>query len=173
MEAIWTCAVATLLGLWLGASVIHQLSPAWWQRLARRDSLSLLPGWSFFAPNPGCEDTHVVYRDQCDGRWSEWRALTAPPTGTRWRWFWQPQRYTRKAAADLANGLRRSAGRYRDAPRASLLSNAYVALLQWVSSQPADLGVSHRQFAILTSSGFDRQQELAMLFLSEAHSLDP
>jgi hypothetical protein len=172
-EAIWTATVALLLSLWFAASIVYQISPWWWQRVVGSDLFGLLPRWNFFAPTPAREDTHVIYREQCDGQWSAWRALTPATSRRHWRWLWNPQRFTRKAASDLANGLRRSAARFQETPRAILLSNAYVALLHWVMAQPATADVTQRQFAVVTSNGFTSDHQLKVLFVSEPHRVEP
>jgi hypothetical protein len=172
VEAIWTAVVGVVFAIWFAASVVHQLRPHFWRRAIGRDLPGLLPRWNFFAPRPAHEDTHIVYREQHDGGWSDWRALTPAIGMRRWRWIWNPQRYPRKAAVDLADGLRRSIARFERHPRAILLSNSYVGILQWVMRQPADRGVTHRQFAIVTSRGFGSEQTLDLLFVSEPHSLD-
>jgi len=172
MASIWNYIVAVILSLWFGASVIHQFSPNWWCRLVRSDLFGLLPHWSFFAPNPAHEDTHVVYRDLQNGEWCAWIVLTARGNRGRWRWFWNPNRYPRKAANDLINGLRRSGQKLEHSPRSIILSNSYVGLLQWVAAQSRNPGVTHRQFAIVTSNGFGSERPLDLLFLSESHRVD-
>ncbi len=172
MEKLGTSAVAILLGVWFLASIVHQVAPVWLARRVPNDLYGLLPRWLFFAPNPARDDTHVVYRDRSRGQWGPWQALT-PATGSRrWRWLWHPQRYPIKAASDLANGLRRSMIRHREAPRAIVLGNPYLGLLHWVAAQPVEPGVSHRQFAVVTSHGFADEEALDVLFVSEPHRLD-
>ncbi len=172
MGAGWDTAVGVVLALWFVASVVHQVSPEWWRRRVRSNAFGLLPRWTFFAPNPAREDTHLVFRDRQGDHWSPWQALTPAPAVRRWRWVWNPQRYARKATVDLANGLRRQRLRHAESPRALLLSHSYVGLLRWVASQPATAGVTHRQFALVTSEGHGTDQRLELLFLSEEHRLD-
>jgi hypothetical protein len=168
MEALWTVIVAGVFVAWFAASVVHQFSPAFWRRAVRSDVYGLLPRWTFFAPNPAREDTHVVYRDLTDGRWSEWQALTPAATS---RWLRNPPRYPRKAAIDLANGLRRVTSRYGATPRAILLSNPYIGLLHWVIAQRASRGATHRQFAVVLSTvvAVEDEPDMNVLFVSEVH----
>jgi hypothetical protein len=173
METLWTCAVALLLGLWFLASIVHQVAPVWLSRFVPSDLFGLVPRWLFFAPNPSRADTHVVYRDRRESGWGTWQALTPAMGDRRWRWVWHPQRYPTKAATDLVNGLRRTINLHREAPRAIVLSNAYLALLHWVAAQPVKAGVTHRQFAIVTSHGFAHEEVLNVLFVSEPHRLTP
>jgi hypothetical protein len=173
METLWTGVVAIVLGLWFVASVVHQVAPLWTTRFVPHELFGLLPRWLFFAPNPARDDTHIVYRDRRHSEWCSWQVLT-PAIGTRrWRWVWHPQRYPTKAATDLVNGLRRSLNVHGDEPRAILLSNPYLALLHWVTAQPLEAGVTHRQFAVVTTRGFADEEALDVLFVSEAHRLTP
>lgn len=172
MDTVWTTVVAAVLGSWLAASVVHQVSPRWWAGRIRSDVFGLLPRWNFFAPRPVHDDVHVVFRECRGGQWSAWQALTPAASPRAIRWIWNPQRYTRKAATDLVNGLRRSMARFDATPRAVLLSSSYVGLLGWVMGQPGAADVTHRQFAVLTSSGFGPEQKLNVLFVSEPHSRD-
>jgi hypothetical protein len=172
-ESVWSGVAAVVLALWLVATIVHQFSPAWWQRVFPSDAVGLLPHWNFFAPLPAREDTHIVYRDMRDDLWGGWQALTLGAGDRRWRWVWNPVRLPSKAASDLANGLRRSAKKLEGAPRAIILSNSYVCLLQWASAQPREPGVTHRQFALVTSRGFGGGKAFDLLFVSEAHRLDP
>lgn len=72
MEAI----IGLILMGWLAASILNQFRFSWFQRFRQYDSFSLLPIWSFFAPNPGQSDYHLVFRDrQHDGSHSEWSEI--------------------------------------------------------------------------------------------------
>lgn len=172
-EAIWSATVAALLAAWLVATVIQQFSPEWWTRLVPGDGFGLLPHWSFFAPNPARQDTHVVYRDLQAGSWRDWHVLTSGPSARTWRWLWNPARLPVKAATDLSNGLRRAAEKLQGEPAAFMLSSSYLCLLHWVSAQPRERDVTLRQFAIITSSGFAERRTLTVLFISEVHRVEP
>jgi hypothetical protein len=169
MELAWTRVVGFLLAAWWVASTIHQLRLRWWWRVERHDALSLLPRWSFFAPSPGRHDLHLVFRDQLNGSWTTWQSLPAAPTDRRWWWLWNPERYSRKALSDFANGLRRVRHSEPDVPRVVLLSAPYLSLLGWIMAQPRPAGATHRQFAVVNTQGFDAGRTLDVLFVSEAH----
>jgi hypothetical protein len=160
--------VGAVLGLWFAASVVHQFQPRYWRRWAARDVLGLLPRWSFFAPNPGRHDLHVVYRDRTDESWGSWVELGAAPAPRWWRAAWNPHRYARKAVMDLVNGVRAVPV---DRSRSHLLSSSYVALLDWVMRQPSH-GARYRQVAVLGRHDHDRRI-LDVLFVSDSHRLEP
>ena len=162
--------VTAVLASFFAASVVHQLRlPGWW-RVARYDALHLLPRYSFFAPNPGRHDTHVVFRERRDGHDGPWQQLQPGYVDRRWRWLWNPNRFQRKAVSDLANAVLEIAGRHPGDPRVVLLSSSYVSLLTWVMAQPGDSPVAtHRQFALVGTHGFDGDRQLEIRFVSEAH----
>jgi len=169
MERFWSLTVGIVLGAWFLASVVHQFRPRWWRRVTRFDPLHLLPIWTFFAPNPGRHDLHVIYRECSGVRCGPWRQLAPPWVDRSWRWIWNPGRYVRKATTDFSNALL-DARRTSDDQRAVLLSAAYISLLHWVMAQPsADPESNHRQFALVVTQGFGEGRELDVQFVSEVH----
>jgi hypothetical protein len=175
METIWALAAGVLLGTLLAASTLHQLRPRWWNPVARLDALNLLPRWSFFAPNPGRHDLHLVYRDFQAGKRGPWQPIRLDATPSRWRWCWNPARYPRKAMLDLANWLLQAAKTHADQPRAVMLSGPYLGLLSWVMAQPAsqtEPRPSHRQFAVIASQGFGAERRIEVRYLSEIHRVE-
>jgi len=94
-----------ILSFWFAASVVHQFSYAWWHRLARIDILNLLPRWTFFAPNPGRTDFHIICRDIRGDLPGEWYNLFAFPRPNHLRWLWNPHRFVAKAVSDAIAAL--------------------------------------------------------------------
>jgi len=161
--------VAVLLAGWFVGSVLHQVGPDWWRRrVARRDVLGLLPRWSFFAPNPGRHDLHVVYRDRdAAGQWGPWTELDIQRDPRWWRAAWNPERYPRKAVSDLVNAIRGGTGTAE--PLALMLSGAYLAMLSWVMCQPDSGRTTGRQFAVIGRNGHGARRTLDVLYLSGEH----
>lgn len=69
--------------------------------------VQFIPVYSFFAPKPGDNDFHLLYRDRLeDGsitRWEEIEKLTTFPTKTHW--LWNPTMYNAKTVFDHAQNL--------------------------------------------------------------------
>lgn len=166
--------VAGVLGVWFVASVLFQTPLRRYLGPFRRDPFALVPGWTFFAPNPAQEDAHVVFRSKVHGIWGPWRPLTVAPPGVGLRTIWNPSRYPRKAATDLVNGVRSTLWRVADAPSAVLISTPYLGLLAWVIRQPHETGLEARQFAIVAGEGRDSMAgvPLRIEFVSVAHRVD-
>jgi hypothetical protein len=174
VEDWWTAAVAVILVAWLVATVPHQFRFLWWDKVARLDVLNLLPTWTFFAPNPGRHDLHLVYRDWEDGRPLPWRQLEARPVDWRWRWIWNPDRFPRKAVSDLAASLDRQLAVCAGNPAAVTICLPYLSVLQIVMAQPgAARPGALRQFALVASRGFGSRRHLEVRYVSRAHRVDP
>lgn len=127
IEQIWTVSVGIVLAVWFLASLIHQFRFAWWRGVTRFDFFHLLPRWTFFAPNPGRHNFHLVFRDWIDGHPGPWVEITVSSDDRRWRWFWHPARYPSKGLSDLVNSLYRSLQSSREVPQALMLSSAYFS----------------------------------------------
>ena len=183
MNSAWCIVVAVGLALWLAASVLHQFRWEWWTRLAACDLLHLLPRWTFFAPNPGCSDIHLVVRSWQRDKPGAWRPLHLP-YDARWHWWlWNPSRFSRKAVMDLVNELRQARSTAGETPRAVLLSRGYICLLRWVifnQHAPRDEEgrgrdaagrdtAGHLQFAVVLSHGFEAGRKLELDLISDVH----
>lgn len=148
------------------ASIVNQFPIRRWQRwVSRWDQFTVLPHWTFFAPNPGYTGTHLVYRDRDDHGWSSWTDVPLPgPSG--WRGLWNPGRFERKAVQDLFGGLARSVRHIQD-PRVLELTTCHLALLTWVDAQPALVASpTARQFAIVETMGHGANRSVRPVFVS-------
>lgn len=169
-EQLWTLLVGLILTTWFLASVIHQCRFRWWSRITHFDVFNLLPRWSFFAPNPGRHDFHVIYRDWIDDDSGPWTEFATTTVETRLRWLWNPTRYPNKAISDLTNGLYLALQLNDVEPRAVLLSSSYISLLHVVMAQPpVILKANRRQFAILRTHDFGSSRKIEVAFVSEVH----
>jgi hypothetical protein len=172
-------ALAVIFGLWLLASIPNQFRWRWWEAVARRDVLGLLPRWTFFAPRPGQHDLHLIYRDRSPvdddvaGPWRQVEFATMP-----WwlRAVWNPSRFARKAVTDVGGALVRAAtraGRSGDTPAVVAamiqLNPAYLRVLDWVMAQPAETETHARQFALVRTQADAGDRRLEPVFVSFVH----
>ena len=121
-DAISFC-ITTALAVWAALTALNQFSQKfsrsdrrsrlgrliWW--IKARDRLSLLPIWTFFAPNPRTRDHDVYFRDRLvDGTITPWHAVcdNCPSLGCV---SWNPRKRLKKAILDMSNFLVRSAHR--------------------------------------------------------------
>lgn len=174
METIWSLCVGALFACWLAGSVVNQFRLGSWRKVTAHDRFMLLPRWTFFAPNPGRTDPHLVFRDCRDCEPGPWREIGwAPPNRWLW-WLWNPGRYPRKAVSDLAAAVMTGAAAATGSDaRLATLSPAYIALLQCVMAQPGAVSGGLRQFALVHSRTFAAQRPLQVAFVSEWHRVEP
>lgn len=72
--------------------------------------LRKIPQWRFFAPNPGVEDLHVMYRTRSDHDWTKWSELALAKPSRIYSPVWNPAGRAAKALFDTAHQLRTLAG---------------------------------------------------------------
>ncbi|WP_292811858.1 hypothetical protein [Microbacterium sp.] len=172
-------ALAVLFGLWLVASIPNQFRWRWWETVARRDALGLLPRWTFFAPRPGQHDLHLIFRDRSpvdDAITGPWRQVEFATMPWWLRVVWNPSRFARKAVTDVGGALVRAAtraGRSGESPAVVAamiqLNPAYLRVLGWVLAQPGDEGGDARQFALVRTQTDDADRRLEPVFVSFIH----
>jgi hypothetical protein len=109
-------SVEIVLGAWLVLTIVKQAG-AWFPNLLlwlRYDVLQLLPGWTFFAPNPAVSEMRFFVRlrgsvpGQNYGDWLE-PYLLRSKAGTLPRCLFHPRRRVAKELADTADSLRAGA----------------------------------------------------------------
>lgn len=182
IDAALTGAVAAVLCAWFLASIPTQFRWRWWESLSRHDALGLLPRWTFFAPNPGRHDLHLLVRDWIDGEPSPWREFERLPPPPLVRALWNPGRFARKTITDVGNAVVRSAAGRVDAAeenaKAIQLHAAYLEILGWVTAagrHERAVGVGEergeRQFALVRTQTDQPGRRLQVVFLSFLHPL--
>jgi hypothetical protein len=163
--------VATIFVAWFVLSVINQFRFRWFDRVLALDYFSLIPYWTFFAPNPGRSDYHLVYRDQLsDGSTTSWcEADLSMPRGVL-AFLWNPEKRSKKVLSDVAMSIARVV--YTD-PRAEgtiMISFQYLLILNYLTKcYRMSKGVA-RQFAIVETAGFFRQGPPSVVLRSDFHA---
>lgn len=71
-----------------------------------------IPQWKFFAPNPGVEDMHLMYRTKAlpAQPWSAWAEIPLHERKTAFSMIWNPGSRSVKALFDAAQQIRVLAG---------------------------------------------------------------
>lgn len=135
------------------------------------DVLGCVPRWHFFAPRPGTEDIHLLYRDRLpDGRVTRWREVLAPAPPLLVGAIWNPDKRHNKALLDATQELVEvSAMMDGDLDRIQL-TVSYLAVLTFVGGLPRPHAPDGTQFLIMRSSGPDRPEGV---LLSAMHHADP
>jgi hypothetical protein len=165
---LFDIAGALVFAIWLVLSVFNQLKVSLNDRVRRWDVGHLVPRWTFFAPNPGTADYHLVYRDfdAASQPCSPWHEVHMP-LRSRLSLIWNPQKRARKVLVDMAQSLSSLAV---DNNAAATFSIPYLALLQLTlhHSQPA-ANAHARQFGIAQTYGPEQDSEPVFLYRSATH----
>jgi hypothetical protein len=175
MTDLLTAVTVAVAGGWLIVSILaqHRLTRPFVSSIVSRDICSLVPVWTFFAPNPGRTDLYILYRDATpDGDITPWRQI-ALGSRNNCLSLWSPRRRIRKAIIDVTPDLTRDVrvGPREPVSKKKVLAFSYLLLLNYVSHQPGDFRAITRQFAIARTDGFGTEDQPYVLFLSAFHQL--
>lgn len=171
-----------LFGCWLVLTVVNNLGglrkKAMW--VLGWDFLGLVPVWTFFAPNPGDTDLHLLYRDRdVDGHVGVWRELQVE----RRRFaldVWQPLRRVQKGIVDVAPDVARiddpvppsELDGFIPLPKSRMLGFPYILLLHYVSQVAPNPLAASRQFALARTAGFGARSTPDIMMISGFHNLE-
>lgn len=173
-------ALAIVFVVWFILSVAGQFQTPRTNALRRYDVLQLLPIWTFFAPNPGSSDYHVIVRDRfSNGSLTDWRDAMPIPSQTATTWLWNPRKRRQKVLVDAVASVAEMCAPGGDlaiAPevlrRALLISSPYLVLLNMVVHCVKHApGATASQFAVVERSGFGHEVQPTLLLRSPFHGL--
>jgi hypothetical protein len=190
VEIVAPIVVSLVFAAWLGLTLLNQcdrsrrvIAP-----LLRYDVCSVVPIWTFFAPNPGRTDTHIVYRDiYDDGALSNWRELDLK-SRPGLLGLSRGERRVSKGIVDLQHQLLDrqfispeevattnvdGTVPFRRASPAIILSTPYLAILNLATGASHDPFAIGTQFAVAVSEGQERGESATVLFISARHTLAP
>lgn len=167
-----TLLCAVVFGAMLAVTVAAQPRRfKWVRRLKERDAGAWIPLWTFFAPNPGVNDTRILWREQLVGGASgPWHEM-APPHRSLVRAVWNPDNRVRKAVTDCAPLILRLVGTNRDS-LLPMLSLPYLMIVQHMVGLPGSPLGRARQFAVVNTQGEDTEDApFQLLMMSHWHRL--
>jgi hypothetical protein len=162
---------------WYGVSICNQVPR--WRKLIRRiinfDICSLVPIWTFFAPNPGRSDLYLLYRDRDpEGHVSSWRQVM-PMRRRSWWKMWAPRRRIGKGIVDVSANFTKDVNYLPHNPvsKKFVLGFPYLLLLNYVSCKPVSFHAEMRQFALARVNGYGTEEDPEVVFLSAFHLIKP
>src|ERR1051326_1455357 len=95
--SLFQWSVIAVLVIWFILSVLNQLKWKWFELIRQFDYFSLLPFWTFFAPNPGQTDYHLTFRDKlADGLMTEWKEIEIGAPRYWYCFIWNPEKRSKK-----------------------------------------------------------------------------
>lgn len=163
-------AVVAFFGFWFVATLIKQLRTPWAGFVHRHDRFSIVPQWTFFAPNPGRSDLHVLYRDQrANGRYTAWTEMNTMSARSAWSWVWNPRKRVRKAISDAVGSL--ASISQGDIGPEIMVSRAYLMLLSMVCSAERPADARYREFVIAATDSTERDTVPRVRLRSALHPL--
>lgn len=178
LKAPLSWLIVAILGAWVVITAFNQTSRT--RRLIGRlvayDICGLIPVWTFFAPNPGDTDTHLLFRDRDpEGRMTDWREVRMV-SRRRVIDLWNPRRRISKSLVDVVYDLtKRDKAQGEQGPqllsKRRVLSFPYLLVLNYVSQHRGDFGAFDRQFVIAKTPGIASRGRPEVLFVSPFHRL--
>lgn len=159
----------TVVAAWLILTVFAQFRPLA-ARISLYDPFRFIPTWTFFAPNPGVVDYHVVVRDELsDGSLTGWRSIDIAPGRHFWNFLWNPQKRPKKILLDAVQSLVTISRMPSYADGYEVVSLPYLLILHLAETSPNIYsGNTRRQFAIVHSSGHV-EKSIQLSYLSQFH----
>ncbi len=166
-------------GLWLGLSVVAQFHLEKFERLRGHDVFHLIPNWTFFAPNPGRTDYHLICRDKhADGAVGDWRELPLVYRRQPWSFLWNPEKRGTKVLTDAVAGIlemvdfhQRRGDSLDLIEQLLLIHSPYLLLLNIVmNGEGPPSAITHRQFALVETFGFTAEERPRPILSSPFHA---
>ncbi|MFW0715956.1 hypothetical protein [Pedobacter sp. N23S346] len=169
--------VTVFLSCWFIATIVCQFKDNKVSSfiMEKIDLFSLIPLWTFFAPNPGKTDYHLLFRDKItDVDYSEWQEMEITEERTFWSWLWNPEKRDKKVLADIVQSLVATIPNYRKANgniNLLMFSMPYIIVLHAVSQYKKQSEKCFRQFMLAESSGYQKRTDPALILLSVFHQI--
>ena len=159
-------ALIIALALWATLSIANQF------RGVRRflgpwDIFSLLPVWTFFAPNPGSGEYHVLVEDE-RLKSAQWIEVPSISERLASHILWNPLRRESKAIIDCVQHLTTyAASGLAPTAAATMLSIPFLAIFQYtLTGLPPATDACRRRVMVVKSFGRSTPSEPRVVFVS-------
>lgn len=169
-----------LFGSWLILSAVNQFHGDRVSAIRRYDRLHLLPVWTFFAPNPGRSDYHILARDRgANGEIGPWVDVMPIPRQRLRSSFWNPEKRRVKVVSDAVGSIvetmvtcRKESQARESLERSLVIYGPYLLLVNIVLHvAPHEKGSRASQFAIVERFGFGAESPPMPILSSRFHNL--
>ena len=179
-----TYAIVTIYIIWFAASIFWQFQykSKTADQIKSYDILGMVPNWTFFAPNPGTSDYHLIYREQLEDKSiTAWTEIPLTSRRLTLDWLWNPQKRKNKLLMDCVSSLAQVAMNMQQLkPQPEnynqlCLTIPYLLILNLVCNNKQILITSentlYRQFAIIKTDGYFRKTQPQILIQSIYHPI--
>lgn len=173
--------IGIFLGTWFLLSVLWQFKFSFLKPIQKFDFLQLLPNWTFFAPNPGTSDYHLIYKTDCCGEEENWKEIPIIQNRSLVHFFLNVEKRKLKTLIDCIHGMvsvNNNNILFKLTDEASTkslcISVSYMLLLNAVENEIRKGGVTKEtdfQFAIVESYGFIPKNEPHVIITSTIHTI--
>ena len=173
VDVIVATAVACVLLLWFALSVANQFNSGWMTAILVHDQFRLIPRWTFFAPNPGIDDYHLMVRDFLeDGSATPWVEIRIGNVRSRFCAIWNPNKRFIKMVHDCVVWL--TLLNHQDGSTSEQLQQSipYKILLQHAWNVKRVEGSVRRQFGIVQTTGRGKSRRPELLLASFPELID-
>ncbi|HVW65890.1 MAG TPA: hypothetical protein VHB01_12855 [Nitrosospira sp.] len=159
-----------LVALWLAITLLAQ-HRRFQPLINSLDGFHVIPRWTFFAPNPGVRDYHLVVRERrVDGSTTEWKSVPVYAPRPGWAWLWHPEKRSSKIMNDAIQSIKFLQKQGEVGATGLPFTMPYLLLLRYAShTVPPEPDSTGFQIAIIESTGHD-DRKLECSFLSDFHS---
>ncbi|CAN5195014.1 hypothetical protein BH09BAC6_BH09BAC6_08750 [soil metagenome] len=162
--------IASFFITWFFATIINQFNYDWVSKIRERDILHLLPRWTFFAPNPGTSDYHILFRQMDnDNNVSEFYEFPIHGRKHFFSFLWNPKKRVKKTILDLSVDFSRLLNLEKINEDNIKLSFTYLVFLNFFSSIKKDPDTKYIQFAVVVTKGYIQYEAPYLLICSEFH----
>lgn len=173
--------IILVLGFWFFLSILWQFKFEFLQPINKYDIFQLLPNWTFFAPNPGTVDYHLIYRQKDIGTQEnlDWSEIPIIQNRTLQHFLWNPQRRKIKLIIDAINAIVKinaNNSKFKlseeNSTKALYISVPYMLLMQTVLNNiKTGSDNAQFQFAVIESTGFIQRDEPKYVIISAFHTI--
>jgi hypothetical protein len=170
MVIINECSVILFYFIFLVLTIINQLNFKISNLFREIDFIHILPKWTFFAPNPGTFDFHLLFREMDhEGNISNFKEINLLERSTLISLVWNSNKRLKKALFDLVLDLG-SINNYENKDNYKI-TFSYLAILNFLSCQRLKSNTIRIQFAIIRSDGYISTNKPTLVFNSDFHDL--
>ena len=161
--------IVVVLAVYLLVTLAYHLDPGDWV-IRKLDYFSLVPKWTFFAPQPATRNLFLLYRDEYpDGNLGSWAVLYGMEHyRSSWSFIWNPAKRLRKTLFDLLVTLLSESGATEENRAKIKMSISYLLILNHIAGFSRSNDAVATQFLVMEN---DADGPSRSVFTSELHAL--
>lgn len=158
------------LSIWLVLIAITQIPSKLSSYIHDIDYFSLIPSWTFFAPEPGVTDYHLLTRIKLkSGDITPLVVESITNNKIITNAIWNPKKRKHKVLTDVVQTFARLSFEF---PKNLSLTTPYLLILNYISQiYKIQYKGEQIQFVIAETKGFQLKKEPKIIFMSEFHEL--